>query len=123
MGVAVATPAGVFVTVGVEVGVNVGPPGVTVTVTVEVGVGVKVGPPGVKVAVGVEVGVRVAVWVGVGVAPIPLTVRQAENSDVPLPGFVAVAVAKRRGVAVGKFTPNAIFPVPSVVRINVPIGV
>ena len=108
--VAVGIPAGVFVTVGVEDGVNVdvavggvvgvnegvsvGPPGVMVAVGVDVGggvvgvglgvkVGVNVGPPGVMV------GVTVGVGVGVSVTPNAM---HFENSDVLLLGSVAVAV-------------------------------
>src|SRR2546426_628081 len=72
--VAVATPAGVFVIVGVAVGV---------AVREGVRLGVRVGPPGVMV------GVNVGVGVGVRVTP---NGRHCENSDVLLLGSVAVAV-------------------------------
>jgi hypothetical protein len=97
----------VAVSEGVDVGVNVGPPGVIVRVGVGVrvavavregvGVGVNVGPPGVMVCVGVKVPVAVAVsegvgvgvnvgppgvTVGVGVGVGPPTMKHAENSDV-----------------------------------------
>jgi hypothetical protein len=112
---------GVAVSEGVDVGVNVGPPGVIVSVgvgdgvgvTVGVGVGVKVGPPGVMVAVGVgvEVGVGVivgvgvgvkvgppGVMVGVGVGVGPPTMKHAENSDVE-PGIGCPWAERRRAPA------------------------
>jgi hypothetical protein len=120
------------------VGVNVGPPGVTVRVGVKVGVNeaVMVGDPvGVGVDVGVNVGPPgVTVIVGVGVGP-PATTKQAENSDVvpgetisprgairrtPLvrlggPTSVAVAVIACPGTTtVGTVTVKLPLPVPSV---------
>ena len=62
LGVAVG-PSGVSVLVGVMVGVSVGPPGVAVFLGVEVGVAV--GPSGVSVLVAVDVGVGLGVSVGV----------------------------------------------------------
>lgn len=140
MGVGVRV--GVFVRVDVDVGVNVGPPGVIVTVGVGVDVGVRVcvgvavsvgvnegvrvGPPGVMVGVGVGVGVRVdvavGVDVGVGVTP-PAIARHCENSDVLLPGFVAVAVANCSGLATANaIGPNVTFPLASVATCAVPTG-
>jgi hypothetical protein len=57
VGVLVFAPGGVFVRVGVRVGVlvAVAPPGVFVLVGVRVGVLVAVAPPGVAVLVGVRV--------------------------------------------------------------------
>jgi len=118
--VAVGIPAGVFVTVGVSEGVNVGPPGVidAVRVGVEVGVGVRVGvdvfvgvsegvsvgPPGVIVEVGgggvVGVGVGVGVEVGVEVGT-PAGVFVAVGVGVTVEVGVIVAVDVGVGVFVG----------------------
>jgi len=86
VGVRVAvTGRGVFVRVGVLVGVNVGPPGVIVRVGVRDGVGEAVGGNGVKVAVG-GCGVFVGPQLVHGVAVILLGVA------VALGGMINVAV-------------------------------
>jgi hypothetical protein len=73
----VADGTGVFVRVGVRVGVLVEAPGVAVRV------GVLVGPTAVAVRVGVAVpATAVGVFVGDGAAPPVCTVPYIENSDL-----------------------------------------
>ena len=111
----VGTTAAAGLTVGVRVGVCV-MVGVFVGVKVGVLVGVFVATPA-----GVFVGVLVGVFVGVEVGATPAG--QRENSDVLLPGSVAVAVITVWPPEIGKVGLKVTLPLPSVVTLTKPRNV